>query len=322
LHQFDYEEGSSYKGALFHLMGYENKQVGMGGINGGLLSKTIDQDKLKNRFGFLNHWPDTTIFRTNAEDGPLITFSENFQSFFINNCVLVNSLNEFYRVKDIVHMTIINKDYSKDLYILELNKNLNEDMLFGVKYCKEEKIEDYVLSQFVNTFLIPNVRETTIGEFLSKNSSFLQKALSCEKFLYEKELEWIEGNPNLDEKFINPDILLKNEDGYFNICDLKLPKLDKKNLTKGKHKRRRFVDNVQEGIAQLANYEEYFRFDRNKEFAKSKYNIEVHNPELILIVGNYENLKAEEVREAARSLKSNYRIIDYDTLNALFLNKI
>ncbi|CAH0289527.1 Shedu anti-phage system protein SduA domain-containing protein [Peribacillus frigoritolerans] len=327
LYQFDYQEESGYEGSMFRFESSDNKVIrGMSGMDGFLLSKSIDKNKLNQRFGFRDHWP-TQLVRANEENGPLITFSENFPGCYFNNCVLVNRLNDLYRVKDIVHMTIINKKYSKEFYKEDLNKNLNEAFfqgsLIGVKYCKEEKIEHFVLSsQFVNTFLIPNIRETTIGEFLSKNPSFIQKALSCKQFLYEKELEWVEGNPNLEEKFINPDILIEREDGYFNICDLKLPKLDRKNLTKGKHKRRRFVDDVQEGIAQLANYEEYFHFDKNKEFAKSKYNVEVQSPELILIVGNYENLRAEEVREAARSVKSNYRIIDYDTLNALFLNKI
>ncbi|MFK4388803.1 hypothetical protein ABH916_000731 [Peribacillus frigoritolerans] len=327
LYQFDYEEDPGYKGSLFHVEDTESKNRGMSGIDGGLLSKAIDIDKLNDRFGFRDHWPASQLSRANEKDGPLITFYGKIQPFYFNNCVLVNRLNDFYRIKDIVHMTIVNKNYSKEFYKDDLNVNLQDhffqNKLLGVKHCKEEKIEDFALSsQFVNTFLIPNIRETTIGEFLFQNPSFIQKAFSCKQFLYEKELDWIEGNPNLDEKFINPDMLLEKDDGYFNICDLKLPKLNKKNLTKGKHKRRRFVDDVQEGIAQLANYEEYFHFDKNKELAKSKFNIEVLHPELILIVGNYENLKAEEVREATRSLKSNYRIIDYDTLNALFLNKI
>lgn len=52
------------------------------------------------------------------------------------------------------------------------------------------------------------------------------------------------------------------------------------------------MDNLQEGIAQVANYEEYFHFDRKKEFAKSKYNIEVLNPDLILIVRKLRKLKS------------------------------
>jgi hypothetical protein len=52
---------------------------------------------------------------------------------------------------------------------------------------------------------------------------------------------------------------------------------------------------------------------------RNKYNIEVSNPDLILVVGNYENVRPEEIEQAKRALRSNYYIIDYDTLNAMFL---
>lgn len=322
LYQFEYDIDDNYEGAAFCLNG--------GNINfkNLLISRPIDTEQLHNRFEFHSHWQGPSLIRQGNETGPLLTFGKNFSSCYLNNCVLVNRFEDIYRVKNIVHMDITKKNNSKSYYEQHMKAKLSErinstDDLHGMIYCKEPQIEDLMLSnQFLNTFLIPGLRETTIGEFLKLNPQFIQKALACKSFLYEPAFDWIEGNPDPDEKNINPDLLLERADNKFNICDLKLPKLDKKNLTKGKHKRRRFVDAVQEGIAQLVNYEEYFTFDKNREFAKNRYNVEVEEPELILIVGNYENLNVEEVREASRSLKSNCRIIDYDTLNALFLNKV
>lgn len=96
---------------------------------------------------------------------------------------------------------------------------------------------------------------------------------------------------------------------------------NKQRITKGRHSRRRFIDCVEEGLAQLANYEEYFKFRRNVEWALSKYKVKINNPNLILVVGSYENASKDEINEATRRLKPNYQIIDYDTLNSLFLKR-
>jgi hypothetical protein len=113
--------------------------------------------------------------------------------------------------------------------------------------------------------------------------------------------------------------MLRRADGHYDICDLKTAALDRPRLTKGKHRRRRFIDYVYEGVAQLANYEDYFSYEMNRQFARSLYCVEVENPALILIVGTFDNASVDEIQEASRQLRPNYRIIDYDTVNALFV---
>jgi uncharacterized protein with GYD domain len=193
--------------------------------------------------------------------------------------------------------------------------------LFGVQYVENIDHQSQLLSgQFANMFLIPNVRETTIGEFLKANPHIINKAFNCKRSVYEPELEWIEGNeesPN--EKAINPDLMIEREDGFFDIVDLKTIKDESKNITKGQHKRRRFIDYVGEGIAQLSNYKEYFTYEKNRSHAFSKYGIKVENPKLILVVGSYDNVNAKEVREACRAYKEELEIRDYDTLNTSYL---
>ncbi len=174
--------------------------------------------------------------------------------------------------------------------------------------------------QFANMFLIPKVRETTIGEFLKANSQIINKAFDCQRFVYEPDLEWIEGNEKYpDEKTINPDLMIEREDGFFDIVDLKTIKDESKRITTGQHKRRRFIDYVSEGIAQLSNYKEYFTYEKNRSHAFAKYGIKVDNPKLILVVGSYDNVNAEEVREACRAYKEDLEIRDYDTLNTSYL---
>jgi hypothetical protein len=291
-----------------------------------MLSNEVDLEAVRKRFGFVAGQWKTHLVRK-GENGALFTFSENFQSFYINNCLLINRLGEIYRVKYILHAEIVSKSFPEKEYAADLSNRLSKPAystsdLFGVHYIVDPSYKDYALSgQFANVFLLPELKETRIGEFLRKHSSFICNALECKGYLYNAKFEWVEGNPDLEEKYIQPDLMLERENGNFDICDLKTAITYKKAITKGQHRRRRFIDYVEEGIAQLANYEEYFSFKKNADRAWSKYKVRVDNPRLILVVGNYENAPRAEIEEAIRKLKPNYQIIDYDTLNALFLGK-
>lgn len=313
LYQFDSEQ----EGPTFHLNGNNN------GFTNLWVSREIDYEALRKRFGFQDKW--LTRLRFKGGKGALFSFGKEFESCFMNNCFIVNRFCEIYRVKHILHMVIINKkqtkqEYSKDFLERSQMPWRSTNDLFGVHFCESELDQGYMLAgQFANIFLLPRLRETTIGEFLENNPVFAKKAFSCRRSLYEPEFQWVEGNPDPTEKSIKPDLMLERVDGYFDICDLKTASLDRQRITKGRHRRRRFIDYVEEGIAQLANYEEYFKFKKNKEFAQSHYDVKVSKPNLFLIVGSYENATKEEIEEAVRRLKPNYRIIDYDTLNTLFL---
>lgn len=295
------------------------------GISTLKLSNEVDLEAVKKRFGFINEQWKSHLARK-GENGGNFSFSKSFQSCFINNCLIINRLEEIYRVKHILYAEIISKDFSETDYIADLITRHSKpvyktDELFGIHYVENSSYQNYAISgQFANTFLLPQIRETRIGEFLNTHSSFICKALNYEDILYNKKFDWIEGNPNPDEKSIQPDLLLKKTDGTYDICDLKTALIEKSKITKGKHRRRQFIHYVDQGTSQLANYAEYFTFKKNADWAWSKYKVKVNNPRLILIVGNYENTNRDEVNEASRKLKSNYEIIDYDTLNALFLS--
>ena len=64
----------------------------------------------------------------------------------------------------------------------------------------------------------------------------------------------------------------------------------------------------------------YFSFPENAIAAQEKYRISVRNPKLILVVGSYDNAPFSEVSQASRQLRPNIEIIDYDTLNAMFIS--
>ncbi|EPU1201600.1 hypothetical protein ACVUNX_005261, partial [Klebsiella pneumoniae] len=86
-------------------------------------------------------------------------------------------------------------------------------------------------------------------------------------------------------------------------------------------RRRRFIDDVDEGIAQLDNYEEYFTYDGNKKYALDKYNVSISEPRKILIIGNVENTVLIEVEQALRGRKDNL-VIDYDSLISYYVGSI
>jgi hypothetical protein len=294
-----------------------------------LLSRDVDIGKVKERFGFDPGEVFPTRLVMQKEGGSLLSFGPNFQYCFLNNCAIVNSFKQFYRMKTILYACIISKTSTLDSFAAKLRDECvwpveNSDKLRGINYVPNELVESYKLSgQFANMYLVPDIREPNIGKFLHRNQRILLKALECTDLKYEHPFKWIEGNKNQSEDCIQPDFMLKSSaTNYWDICDIKKPLLGKESLTKGEHRRRRFIDEVGEGIAQLANYEEYFTYPGNSDYARNKYEVEVNSPKLILVVGNYENTDIDEVREASRSIRENYIIVDYDTLNAAYLGAI
>jgi len=161
------------------------------------------------------------------------------------------------------------------------------------------------------------VSETTIGFLLNSHPEIFKGAFKTEQFIYEATLDWQEHSGAICKSSIRPDFFIKRKDGYFDILDLKLAKIDRKSLTKGKDLRKKFVDYVYEGISQLVNYEAYFNFEKNAAYAWKKFGIKINNPRLILVVGNDENLPVEEAEKALK-LHPNITIVDYDTLISLF----
>jgi hypothetical protein len=304
----------------FLLDGEEN------GLKNLILSNRKEMSAVKQRYNFdPRDQLKTVLFEAGAQFSNL-GIGPHFTSAIIDNCYFLNQFESNVRIRHVLHVVLCSRELRKEKYAELTRLRLEHHGLTNVRSTDELLIanighDDNLLSeqraQFINLFTIKDVSEPTIGAFLESNPLILQKAFSIKTFFHEKELQWIEGNSNPSETGIKPDFFLKRADGYCDIMDLKKPRWDVENLTKGGHKRRRFVDYVNEGIAQLANYEDYFKFPLNQSHASEKYGIAVNQPNLYLIVGNYENLPTSEKLEALRSQKKNLTILDYETINAL-----
>jgi hypothetical protein len=184
-----------------------------------------------------------------------------------------------------------------------------------VSYGDQEAAQ--VATEFMSLYL-QGVSEPTVTGFLERHAQVIERAFNADRVFYQPNLQWREGNPDPSEESIQPDVLLRRPDGTWVVLEFKLPLLDKRNLTKGGHRRRRFVDAVSEGIAQLFNYSDYFSFAANRAVAYGKLGDCPKNPELVLVIGNSENIEPEAVRQAQRS-HGSFTLVDYDSFIRLYL---
>ncbi len=283
------------------------------------IAKGSNLEALKTRFPSTSS-NNALVFR-NSESGSLVLFGSDKSLSTITRCIFINKKENITRCKNILMSHIVSKNATKKDLLKLYRQVKGQNRIVGVYEAKQKSHKAiHNIGQLQGMYLLPSLRETTIGEFIRQHPDIINNAFDSDSFVYEPYLEWKENSPTDGESAINPDIMLKRKDGKYDILDLKTALLNRASLTKGGNRRRRFVDAAYEGAAQLANYKEYFDHPKNADHAKEKYGIEVDNPRLILIVGNYDNTDVEEVRQAARSHK-DIEFIDYDTLCQLYLEQ-
>lgn len=281
------------------------------------LAQEADFEAVSKRFPSIELY-GSKLNRTGGR-GSVFSFGEKFESCSIENCVLVNSLDQLHRCKNILSAYVFKSGITKGKLTGFFSEVFGGNEAKGVHTAQgesEEKI--YVAGQMQSMYLFPGLHETTIGEFLNLHPEVIKHAFKTDHFEYEPYLKWVEHDGTCEDVAINPDLMIKREDGSFDIYDLKTAALAKKNVTKGGRKRRRFIDYVEEGVAQLVNYKEYFDYPQNASYAKSKYGIYINKPKLVLVVGNWENSSPDEVKQARRRYPE-IEVIDYDTFCHLFL---
>lgn len=298
---------------LFNLAGA--KHISFQGL---LFSVPTEMEKLRQRFPFV----DLTLSGLISDRIDCVfTGADDVDSCMIGNCQLVNSYLNAISIKYILYLTAVNKNMKASEYKTWLDETLFEDrQIKAVHGWIENADRDLIMAgQLLNTVFINRLRETTIGEFLNQHPEIIKNSLQTRRFIYEPTLPWVEKHSDNPHKSINPDLLIERDDGYFDIYDLKLALIDIKNITTGGYRSRAFIQYVEKGLGQLANYEEYFKSAANQKDAYKRYGIRVNNPNLVLVVGSFNNVNKEEIEQASRKLRSNFSIIDYETLIQLFL---
>lgn len=282
------------------------------------LSQGVAIDTITARFPFAHLY--RSILHRAGGTSAVIDFTDDFKSCVLENCVLVNRFAAAVRVKHILLVAVV----SRAIPEFEYEDFLRKDVLVGAKVrgvhtvSKGESQDFAVAGQFASLYLLPGLRETTIGEFLRQHPAIIQRALGARRFIYEPIFEWRDEQNSSGDTAINPDLLVQRDDGFFDIYDLKTAALSRESITQGPRRRRRFIDYVNDGIAQLAHYREYFTHEANAHHALEKYGVRVKDPALVLVVGNFDNAHPREIEEASRML-SGISMLDYDSFLQLFL---
>lgn len=262
-----------------------------------------------------------TILNLNGGSGSVFSFGSDCQAFSIENCLLINSKDEFIRCKSILAAFVFSKKIvDKDLDVYLSTRLIKDNFVAGIHTVAAGKDETLIVAgQLQNMYLFPKIHETSIGEFLKKHPEIIKAAFKTDDFKYEPTLKWIEHDGSCETKAINPDLMIRREDGFYDIYDLKTILANNKKTTTNKVERRKFISSIVDGISQLGYYREYFSYSKNAIYAEKNHGIKVKEPRLVLVVGSWENTYTEEVKQAMRSHKG-VEIIDYDTFCHQFID--
>lgn len=241
-------------------------------------------------------------------------------SLLISNCLIANTLGTLVRAR----YTNLLFAAPRGVPVQELRRALNEhippaqDPHAGIQVVGTGEQEGIAQASQFSSLYLRNVKETVLTRFLEDHADVTKRALAAEEIFFQPSLPWKDGNPDPEEEAIQPDMMIRRKDGSWWIVEFKLPLLDETSITAGKHRRRRFIYPVGDGIEQISNYHEYFDYQANREAAARVLKEEVQDPGLMLIAGTSENVDLTEVREAMRSRRL-IDIMDYDTLIRLSL---
>ena len=248
---------------------------------------------------------------------PLAVLPRTNYAYLVNvELIRTDNLKIFYRT--IPSAFIVQKSVADAGLYDWLNKTCSDLVQRGI-IIGINPIADAPIEHFSNQLLSlanQSVNESYIDNFLLENSDYFANALGYQRALSQKVLSWLE-RTDIDPYESKPDYLMERKDGYFDILDLKKGVIPYSSVTKhiksGKDGKARISFNsyVTDLIAQLQDYERFFRYEENSKWALKEYRIKVKNPRLIGIVGNYNNFDNDEVKYAIEPYRDKIKIISY-----------
>jgi hypothetical protein len=97
------------------------------------------------------------------------------------------------------------------------------------------------------------------------------------------------------------------------LCDLLELKLPHEPIVVGRANRKRFSSAVQEAVAQLRTYRDYFDDRSRREEIQRRYGIRAYRPRMAVVIGRLTAMDPIEYRRIADGQKE-VRIMTYDDL--------
>lgn len=155
----------------------------------------------------------------------------------------------------------------------------------------------------------PNLKEAVLQQFFETHPHFL-KGLDYSRMVAHPVLERLDGQGNLI-----PDFFLQPADEKFaDIWDLKLPSAP---LIVGTKDRLRLSAAVNEALAQVREYRDYFEDPSNRQKIEERYGLTAYRPKLAIVIGtNKLGLSAEKQKQIFDSVPKDATVVTYDQLLA------
>lgn len=196
---------------------------------------------------------------------------------------------------------IFGSNVAEDYTLENANKRATEDVnwylglsslgmtLFPQNEELSRRLEEFSrrISEFRRLISKNEVKEKDIQKFLEANPKFLSFGNKYVRFVARVLLK------RKDKPDLIPDFFLERAiDGFYDILDIKLPR---KTILTGIAQRKRFTAEVEDAIAQVSEYREYFDEDTYRQEAETKYNIKALKPDVMILVGNGSNMEREDL---------------------------
>jgi hypothetical protein len=236
-----------------------------------------------------------------AGNGQLLQFAPGNYSAF-QRVLLVSSIDSSVRVHWTSLVIAIHRSEPADKYRTYLESLINAaphlDPVGTIAVPRGEVDELLKATPFGSTYQ-HGLHKTTVGEFLQQHEEILLAAFDATQLIRE---------PYLEGHDASPDFILERADGTHIVGELALPLLE----TAKDGKKRRRSTAAPDGLARLTQYGEYFQSPENREFAKTKYGVELNDPRKLLVTGNQELIGDLRTTSPAE-------VVDYDTILRLAL---
>lgn len=263
------------------ILDFRNSSCNLSGI---FLASSIDKKETENRLGI---GIANDGIRKESATLP-IQFGNETNNSFLHQIELLRTKTSYIYYRHISFLVIIKKTDSlfefRDCFREHLERKWNNNTPVGIDYSSDSV--NIRMSRSLISLSEQNITERILDKYIMQHSKMFANSMNYKRALPQIELKWIKRNDE-DPSISIPDYLMQSNDGAYHIIDLKKGFLGRK-LVKGKIGRERFIDYVTELVAQLINYERYFDESENRDYAKSKYDIEVNNEiKLIGVVGGF-----------------------------------
>ncbi len=108
-----------------------------------------------------------------------------------------------------------------------------------------------------------------------------------------------------------PDFLLQDADDLWDILEIKRPDV---RLARGRPRRRRLTDAVQEAVAQIREYSRFFADKAQAMWARQRYGVDVLTPKLYVIIGRDTSFQNAAEKKSLLQTADSVSVLTYDDI--------